>query len=265
MRDDFDPRRSLWDLIAAEVRRQRERDGLSVSQLARRVNVDRSTVSRIEHGIRKLSPEQAEILDALWKTNGLFAHLVGFAAAKDDGDWFTGLVDLEESATLHRMWEALVVPGLFQTERYARALIAAGKDEPELSLERRLSRQAILDRDRPPRISVILNWVTLEQPVGPREVMKEQLGHLLRLSERPNVTIRVMERSAGPHMGLDGSFRLLTVADREVAFSDSPERGRLVLEPSDVQQYTVRYDQIANLAAPVGASRRLIEEAMEAL
>jgi len=265
MRHDFDASRSLWDLIAAEVRRQRERAGLSVSQLAVRANVDRSTVSRIEHGLRKLSPEQAKALDSLWETGGLFEHLVHFAAAKDDGDWFTGLVDLEESASLHRMWEAIVIPGLLQTEGYARALIATGKDEPELSLERRMSRQAILDRDRPPRVSVILNWVTLEQPVGSKEVMREQMGHLLKLSERPNVSIRIMERASGPHMGLDGSFRLLTVGDREVAFSDSPERGRLVLEPSDVQQYAVRYDQIANRAAPEDASRRLIEEAMEAL
>ncbi|MEU6038843.1 helix-turn-helix transcriptional regulator [Actinomadura sp. NPDC047616] len=266
MREAFDPDRSLWDAIAVEVRRLRECHGLSVSQLASRLRVDRSTVSRIEHGHRRLSPEQAEQLDIMWELRGLLKRLVRFASATDDGDWFTGLIEIEKDASLQRLWETLVVPGLLQTPDYARALIAAGKQELEQSLERRLARQtAVFDRKSAPRVSVILNWVILEHHVGSVDVMKGQLAHLLELGERPNVHIRIMEKTSGAHMGLDGSFRLLTVGGREIAFSSSPERGRLVLEPSDVWEYAVRYDQISNLAVPTGASRRLIEQTMEEL
>ncbi|MFD0851164.1 helix-turn-helix domain-containing protein [Actinomadura adrarensis] len=264
MREGFDPERSLWDAIAVELRRQRELHGLSVTQLATRLHVDRSTVSRYEHGHRKLDFGVARLLDQIWDLNGLLARLVRFASVTDHGDWFTGLIDFEKDASMHRVWETLVVPGLLQTPDYARALIAIGKADLEFTLEQRLSRQAtVFEQSPPPRISVILNWVALEQPVGSRDVMKGQLAHLLELGERPQVDIRVMEKEAGEHMGLDGSFRLLAVGDRDMAFSSSPERGRLVLEPPDVREYAVRYDQISNMAAPTGASRRLIEQAME--
>ncbi|WP_242888674.1 helix-turn-helix domain-containing protein [Actinomadura litoris] len=261
----LDPDTSLWHVIALEVQRQRIAHDLSVTQLATRLRVDRSTVSRIEHGWRKLSPEQADGLDAMWDLQHLFRRLVRFAAATDDGNWFTGLMDFEKEASLHRMWEALLVPGLLQTPDYARAMISTKSADVEAGLETRLARQAsVFDGERAPRVSVILNWAAIEQCVGGRDVMRGQLAHLLEMGERPNVNIRVMERDAGAHVGLDGSFRLLTISDREIAYSASPERGRLVLEASDVHDYAVRYDLISNLASPVGASRRLIEQALEA-
>jgi transcriptional regulator with XRE-family HTH domain len=265
MAPELDPERSLWDTIALEVQRLRKVHDLSVTQLANRLGVDRSTVSRIENGWRKLSPDQAAALDDLWGLGHLLKRLVRFAAATDDGDWFIGLVDFERGATLHRMWEALLVPGLLQTPDYARAMIGTKSSDVEAGLETRLARQAaVFERDDPPHVSVIINWAAIEQCVGGRNVLKGQLAHLLEMGERPNINIRIMERDAGEHVGLDGSFRLLTVRDRDIAFSASPERGRLVLEPSGVQEYAVRYDLISNLACPVGASRRLIELAMEA-
>ncbi|MEU9871058.1 helix-turn-helix transcriptional regulator [Actinomadura sp. NPDC048021] len=246
------------------MQRQRNEHGLSVSQLATRLNVDRSTVSRIENGWRKLSPDQAARLDELWGLGHLFKRLVRFASATDDGSWFTGLIDFERDATHHRMWEALLVPGLLQTPDYARALVSVRSSDVEAGVETRLARQAaVFEKDNPPMVSVILNWVAIEQSVGNRDVMRGQLAHLLEMGERPNVNIRVLERDVDQHVGLDGSFRLLTVGDREIAFSASPERGRLVLEPPDVQEYALRYDLISNVASPTGASRRLIERAME--
>jgi DNA-binding XRE family transcriptional regulator len=262
---ELDPDTSLWHAIALEVRRLREAHDLSVTQLATRLGVDRSTVSRVENGWRRLSPDQADHLDTMWGLQHLLRRLVRFASATDAGDWFTGLIDFERDATLHRMWEALLVPGLLQTPDYARTMIGTKPRNLEADLETRMARQArVFERENAPIVSVILNWAAIEQCVGGRDVMRRQLTHLLEMGERPNVNLRIVERDAGAHVGLDGSFRLLTVSDREIAYSASPERGRLVLEPAEMHEYAVRYDLISNLASPVGASRRLIERALEA-
>ncbi|MFI0366307.1 helix-turn-helix domain-containing protein [Actinomadura sp. 1N219] len=265
MISDLNPDRSLWHLIAVEVRRQRELHQLSGNQLAERLDVDRSTVSRWENGIRRLTDGYAKQLDALWHTNGLFERLVRFATAIDTGDWMTGLAAYEERATRHRMWETVLVPGFFQTPDYARAALRVGlADDPERALEQRLARQtAVLDRPKIPYMSVILNWAVLAQPIGSAEIMKGQLARLLEIGELPNVSIRVLEREVGAHCGLDGPFQLLTVDDRDIAFDDASTRGRLMLDPAEVQSVAVKYDRISDLATPLGPSRALIERAME--
>lgn len=261
----LDPDRSLWHLIAVEVRRQRELHGLSGNKLATILDCDRSTVSRIENGLRRLSIDYAAKLDQLWETSDLFVRLIRFAGANDDGDWFTGLTEHEARATLQRMWEALLVPGLLQTPDYARAALTSGLiDGVDQALEMRMARQrAVFGKSKAPLISVILNWVVLEQVVGDPAIMHAQLAHLLEMGDLPHVNVRVVERSAGAHLGLDGSFTLLTVDDRDIAFADAPERGRLMIDPTDVQSFAARYDRISNVAAPLGPSRTLIERAME--
>lgn len=260
---DLDPDRSLWDHIAVELERLRKLRGLSGNKLAAQLGCDRSYVSRVENGRLRLSAQYARKLDGLWGT--AFAQLVRLAEASDDGDWFTGLTDHEARATRHRMWEALLVPGLLQTPDYARAALSAGLVRGvEEALEKRLARQAaVWERPEPPIVSVLLNWAVLSQPVGTPDVMRGQLAHLIELGEAPHVSVRIVEREAGPHKGLDGSFRLLTVGDRDVAFADAPERGRLVTATSDVQQYALRYDRISEIAAPVGTSRNIIKRSME--
>jgi transcriptional regulator with XRE-family HTH domain len=262
---DLNPDRYLWHLIAVEVRRQRELNDLSGTQLADRLEVDRSTVSRWENGLRRLGVEHARKLDALWRTNSLFERLVCFAHAIDAGDWMTGLAEYEARASRHRLWETTFVPGLMQTPDYARALLRVGLvDDPDKALERRLARQAaVFDRPKTPHLSVILNWVVLAQPVGSAEVMRGQLAKLLEVAELPTVSVRVLEREAGAHCGLDGPLQILTVDDRDIAFEDASTRGRLTLDPAEVQQVAVKYDRISDLAAPVGQSRALIERAME--
>jgi transcriptional regulator with XRE-family HTH domain len=239
----LDPERSMWDLIAVEVRRQRELHQLSGNRLAQILECDRSTVSRIETGLRRLSPRYAARLDELWRTAGLFTRLVGFADASDDGDWFTGLTEYEARATHYRAWEALMIPGLLQTPDYARAALSVGMvGDVDDALRKRLARQeAFFRRKRTPHMTVLLNWVVLAQPVGNAAIMREQLARLLEVGELPNVN----------------------VDDHDIAFADAPEQGRLMIDPPDVQRFQVSYDRISNVAAPIGPSRVLIERAME--
>lgn len=262
----LDPDRSLWHLIAVEVRRQRELHQLSGNRLSQILDCDRSTVSRIENGRRRLSRTYAQKLDDLWATWGLFVRLVVFAGAADDGDWFTGLTDYEARSTHYRQWQALWVPGLLQTPDYARAALTSGAGlvDVEEALRKRLARQEVFFSDKGARhVSILLSWFVLEQPVGGAAIMRAQLARLLEISELPHASVRVVEKTAGAHVGLDGSFVLLTAGEHDVAFMDAAERGRLLIDPPDVQRFQVRYERISNVAAPTGLSRELIERAME--
>lgn len=265
MSDALNPDRSLWDLIAVEVRRQREMHGLSGNRLAELLDVDRSTVSRWENGLRKLSTAHAQMLDALWDTNGLFERLVRYAAAIERGDWMTGLAEYEARATRHRMWETVIVPGLLQTPEYARAALSVGlAEDVDRAYDQRMARQAaVFDRPKLPHMSIILNWVVLAQPVGGAGTMRGQLARLLEIAELPNVSVRVLEQDTGEHCGLDGPFKLLTVDDRDIAVDNASMEGRLLLRPADVQNVAVKYERISDLASPVGLSRVLLERAME--
>ncbi|GAA3195691.1 helix-turn-helix transcriptional regulator [Actinocorallia longicatena] len=268
VRETLDPSSKLWHLIAVELRRQRELSGISGSKLAELLDCDRSTVSRYESGLLKLTEKHARMLDQAWGLNGLFANLIRFARKRDDEDWFVGLTDYEARASRIKMWELTLVPGLLQTPGYMRAALTAGAgliDDLDESVARRAARQEVVfGRPRPPMISVILNWVVLQQPIGGDEVMRDQLAHLLELASRPYVSVRVLERPVGAHVGLDGSCKLLTVDDRDIAFFDAPTGGRLMRDPGEVLNIAMRFDQIGDLATASGPSFTLIERAMEA-
>jgi transcriptional regulator with XRE-family HTH domain len=265
IRDSLDPDRSLWDLIAVELRRQRELHKISGSRLGDLLGCDRSTVSRYESGLLKFPERCAKITDREWHTEMLFTRLVRFAKTGKDENWFLGYTEFEAIASRVRDWELAWVPGLLQTPEYARAALTVGLvDDLEQALEKRLARQrAVFERPTPPQLSMILNWLVLELPVGGAEVMRGQLARLIEAADQPNISVRVLGKDAGHHLGLDGPFALLTVDDRDMAYDKASGGGRLLQRPADVQRFQLRYDRIGDLAAPVGPSRALLEQAME--
>jgi hypothetical protein len=229
------------------------------------LDCDRSTVSRYESGLLKLTRKHAEIIDREWGTQGMFTSLVALAGASDEGDWFTGLTEYERRASRIRMWETLYVPGLFQTPDYALATFTGNAvADPQAALERRLARQAaVFDRPNPPHLTAILNWTVLAQSVGPPELMREQLARLVELSEHPSVSIRVLERQDRAHPGLDGSFKIVSVDGRDLAYTEAVTRGRFLTDPLDVEEVAIRYDRIGDIAAPVDPSRALLAAELE--
>ena len=198
-RESLDPDRSLWHLVAVELRRQRVLHDLSGSKLALLLDCDRSTVSRYESGTLKLTEKHAKVLDHEWVLDCLLTRLVHFARSGNSEDWFVGLTEYEARATRIKMWEIGLVPGLLQTPEYARAALAVGLvDDLEDAFEKRMARQAaVFERLKPPHVSILLNWVVLAQVVGGAEVMRGQLARLLEVAELPNVSVRVVEREAG--------------------------------------------------------------------
>jgi predicted XRE-type DNA-binding protein len=266
MERPLDPDRSMWDWLLTDLLRYIKKADMSYAELARILNRDRSSVSNIAHGRRKLNDKDAKIIDELWDTGGHFARMLRWARIFTSDGWFGVFVTQEEDARVIKSYESLVIPGLLQLPEYAEALFTGdgARDVPDL-LEERLSRQGIFERDRPPNLWAILSQNVIEWPVGGPDVLKRQLTHLLEVSGRTNVGIRVVPRSAGSFGGLDGSFAILSGESGEVAYTESPGGGRLVLSTAEVLEYNIRYDRIGLSALPEKDSLSLIRETMEAL
>lgn len=263
-----DPKSSLWAFIACHLRFCRLQHKLTGDLMGEILICSKSTVSRLETGGLQLDMPQAAALDCAWDTGGLFSTLVWYATLGHSPDWFKQYVDLEQKASVIKVWEVALIPGLLQTADYARAgLMTGGVEDVEAAVEQRLRRQAILDREHPPVLWVLLAESLLELPCGGPAVMKAQLAHILELSERPNIGIRVVPKSVGHHPGLDGAFMLITMSHphTEVAFVEAPGGGRLVPNITEVASYALRYDRIGQQALPEDPSRDLIKRVMEAM
>lgn len=260
------PRTNMWDLIAWYMRFLRSDKGLSGTQLGHVIGASTTEVSRIETGQVRLDGKRAELADRKWKTGGILGHLVWYASLGHDPEWFDQYKELERRAAFIKIFQSQVIPGLLQTEDYARALIDASLDADKAGiLSRRMARQEILAADPGPFLGVVLSQNALEWPVGSPEVMKAQLAALLEASER--YSIRIIPRSweTAAYPGLDGNFSLMSGDDYgEVAYTESPEGGRLVSSPSDVRKFAVRFDKVSAKALPEGLSRDLILRLMEA-
>ncbi|SFN97522.1 hypothetical protein SAMN04489713_103592 [Actinomadura madurae] len=263
-RESPDPMESMWAWLAYDLRFYRLKHGLSGDRFGRIIGVVRSTVSRMESGELKIDEKQAMALDTHFNTGGHFLRLLTYAELGHDPDWQKQYEIFEARAAMIRMYNGQLVPALFQTSAYARALLVSGRwPDIEGAIAARLARQELVARPDPPDLWVLLAESVVDWPVGGPEIMREQNAHLLEASELPNVTLRVVPKSAGAHQGLDGSFRVIRLPERDVAFVEAPGGGRLILGTAEVQAYGVRFDRIAAEALTPGASRDLIKRIME--
>src|SRR5262249_13958144 len=129
-------------------------------------------------------------------------------------------IGLEEAAILIRGYEVQLVPGLLQTEDYARAVTLLEYSNPKEISRRvslRMTRQAILARPEPTGLWVVLDEAALRRPLGGSSVMRAQLKHLIEMSQRDNVTIQVMPFKIGGHPAVTGPFSVLHFAERDLS------------------------------------------------
>ncbi|WP_433465421.1 helix-turn-helix domain-containing protein [Spirillospora sp. CA-128828] len=260
-----DPKDGMWAFIAYYLRFSRNQRGLSGEAVGRLINASKATVSRIENGIDRLDGPRAALLDKTWETGGVFALLVWYASIGHDSQWLAQLSTFEQRARIIRIFEPLLISGLFQTEDYARALLTGGgMADPEPFVAERMDRKGILDRAF---VMLLLSEAALRWPVGSPQIMRAQLAHLLEMAERPNVVVHVIPQSfeTGAYPGLDGGLKLVTGDDfGEVAYTESLGGGRLVSSPTEVAEYAILFARISAKALPEGRSRELITKAMEA-
>ncbi len=215
--------------LGATLRRKREAAGQLQEQAAAALDCDTSKISRIENGRSSLKAAELEKLLDFYRVTGperqelldLGKQARQRGRRKLYGDtlpgYFRRFIDLEAAATEIRSHEGEVVPGLLQTEDYARALFRPSlfrvdQAEVDRRIKIRMDRQAILTREAPPRLWCVLGEAVLARPVGGAEVMRAQLEHLLQATAEPTtVTLQILPFSAGAHPALGASFSLFSL------------------------------------------------------
>jgi hypothetical protein len=180
---------------------------------------------------------------------------------------------LEADAVLISEWEAQVVPGLLQTDEYARAVIEAGADVGDTeTIQRRLAlrmaRQAVLTRDPPPTLRVVLDEAVLHRVVGGPEVLHRQLGRLAEASRRPGVELLILPFAAGAHAGQTESFMVLGFEEgtrSPVVHIEGLTGGLFRVKPGEVEVYQEAFDDLRKRALSAEESRTVIAEREEAI
>ncbi|MEQ4300674.1 helix-turn-helix transcriptional regulator [Plantactinospora sp. B6F1] len=248
------------------LRRHRVGRRMTQAQLGRAVKVSASLIAAIEQGRLIPQPETAARLDRFFDCEDEIQEAAVLARQDARPPWLRPWTEHEERATLLRWWEPLLLPGLLQTEEYARAVLYGGWLSDEVvnsAIQVRRDRlAATIDRPKPPTLSAVISEFALA--FGPPELRREQLKHLLELSQRPKIQVLVVPRSAGLHAGRQGAFVLATLpGNRRAGYVDDQLQGRVVTDGGDLDQLEVSWEIVSGLALPVQPSRDLLQRAID--
>ncbi|MDS1272296.1 helix-turn-helix transcriptional regulator [Lipingzhangella sp. LS1_29] len=247
--------------LANELRRLREAKGLSTIDVAEHMGWDRTKVNRIERGQwKRLNPQDVR---ALADCYGVSDHehreaLMGMARQTKLKGWWerysdllgsSSYIALESEATCLRSFEALVVPGLFQTADYAAALMQGRCDASVIGrrTELRLTRQRHLDGNNPLQVRSIVDEAALRKLVGGPAVMRAQLHHLVAANEKPNVELHIIPDSVGAHPGTSGQFVILDFPfgpDASVVFLENAHDGLYLEDRTDIERYNELFKEV---------------------
>ena len=252
------------------------RAGLTQDQVGSRAHVSGKLISAYENGWRVPTRPTTTDIDAVGElgTKGALTELwdqfeegMNYQAYPD---WFQDWPEKETIARRLRYFEPNVVPGLLQTEDYARAVFRTRfgitDDDVESRVVARLKRQEILARERPPAVWVILDEWMLRRPVGGQSVMLEQVNHLIEAAQRPSLVLQLVPASAGAHEGLyGGGFALADFADApSIGYQECAVRGQPVRDDKDVSTLELTWDTLTGEALPRKISLAQLEEAAKA-
>jgi hypothetical protein len=271
--------------LAAALERHRELAGLSRADVRQALGWSPMKPYRIETARVTVSPADARRLALLYGLSDTeTTELEELARQAREPGWWSGLaqslpagfavhLDLESSARTIRMFADQFVPGLLQTEAYAREVlgahsIASTPEQVVRQVEVRMRRQQILTRGDPPELEVILDEGVLRRAVGGRAVMASQLRHLREAARVERAIIRVLPFSAGAHMAAYGAFSLFSPADSAFPVTASTDRpaGTLIEDdPVAIGQYTTIFDHLRTIAHASAKSLAFISEAEELL
>jgi transcriptional regulator with XRE-family HTH domain len=266
--------------LGQELRRLRERADLTGDQVATRLGWSAAKVSRIETARTSPREHDIEALLSIYVVDSGQRHelLALHRDATRKGWWeeyrdslpkeYITFLGLEAEATAARDWEPQVVPGLFQTEAYVRAMMESGQrstlEAPggvRSRIEVRMARQEAIFATRSPfTLSVVLEESVLLRRFGDDEVMREQLGRLVEVSKLPNVQLRILPMDA-EHPINTGAFSHLRVPEfHDVVYLEALLGGRLVEDETIVYRYEVAFDYLETKALDVEDSRKCVEK-----
>jgi transcriptional regulator with XRE-family HTH domain len=257
-------------VFGAELRYHRERAGLSQTELAALVTVSHDVISKIETGERPPAKDFPERLDAVPQLDTrdglarLWKNLSKGLRNRAIPGWFRPWADIEAEAAALRTYQPLLVPGLLQTEDYARAVLRgaqtdATEDRIEQQVAARLARQDILTRANPPHLWVVLDEGVLHRAISEPKVMHDQLMYVAGVSERPKMSVQVIPFTAGARTGLLGAFVIATLdGDGSSVYLETATTGQVVEVSSATREAALIFDNLRGEALPRPASRDLI-------
>ncbi|MDS1270175.1 helix-turn-helix transcriptional regulator [Lipingzhangella sp. LS1_29] len=240
---------------------------MTQQQLAKAVLLSQSQLSGIELGNKGTTTEQIRRLDTVLNTGGVLLRRWQDMQRSDGyAEWFRGVVPLEQESTEIRAYQPLTVPGLLQTENYARSLIRQGRptastDEIDKQVQGRLQRQAVLQADPGPRLLAVVEEHVLRRPIGGRAIMREQLDHLREVATWSRVTVQIVPMNTEQHYGTDGAFLMFTVAGQgTIVYTETRVSGTPLDSPTVVEDYTNVFAELRGVALPPRASQTLLTE-----
>jgi transcriptional regulator with XRE-family HTH domain len=274
-------------MLGIRLRKLRTRAGITADDAARHIARTDSTISRMETGQSSVPARVLErLLELYGSTPEETKELTDLAAqARQRGWWhrygdvlhpgFEMYVGLEAEATELRGYESEWVPGLLQTEAYARAVILASPRPPtdeeiDGRVATRMARQSILTGDDPTDLWVVLNEAVIRRVVGGADVMREQLEALVNKTAMRNITLQVMPFSRGAHAAMHGEFEIMTIDLGEAAASEyvyiEHRAGSLLMDKvAELGLYKLTFERICAEALDTGESSAFIRRAIQDL
>ncbi|MFS8199387.1 helix-turn-helix domain-containing protein [Streptomyces sp. CWNU-52B] len=249
----------------------RERSGMTQEGLGGYAGYSKSQIAMVERGERPPRGKLVEIADEALGAQGALLAAGKKLKTSRFPSWFEDYAELEAKASFINMYANHVVPGMLQAEMYARAIINCHcppfeDEEVEAHVATRLERQKILLRKPAPLMGFVLEEHTLTRPVGGSAALKEQLGHLLAISQRRNVEIQVMPHNREVHAGLNGPMILLETAEcNRLAYVEGPSGGYFVDQQPNLGHLFAQYGILRAQALSPEESTKLIERVADTL
>ncbi|MET9727559.1 helix-turn-helix domain-containing protein [Streptomyces zaomyceticus] len=243
----------------------RKRAGLSQQQLADAVGYSLEQVASVEQGRRPAKTEFTAAAERALEAGGVLEALQEEVDRAKLPKFFRNFALFESEAVSRFEYEPLLVPGLLQTEAYARALFSRhcpplNEEIIDQHTEARLSRQKLLTRVPLAELSFIIGEEALRNPVADRQVMRGQWQRLLEVKALRNVEIQVMPAAYGFHSGLNGPFVVLETKEHQhLGYIESQDVGCVVHDPAEVSAFGLRYGKLRSQALSGVESARLIE------
>lgn len=253
MADRSNPSALRW-LIGVELANYRRRTGLNQADGAKRAGLSVGKLSHLETGERRQRPEDiAKVLAAYGAPRHDINRLTSLAEVPDEStwwgawgdvvsDWFGTFVGLERLAIKEFVFEPIVIPGLLQTQEYARELSRSSRrvrvDHSERVVELRMERAQRLTIDNPLHLHAAVNEQALRLRVGTSEIMGAQYQHMIDLAQKPNITLQVVVPERGRHDATSGQFFVLEFEKaRPIAYAEVQDGAIYVQHPGQVDTY----------------------------
>ncbi|MEU5823194.1 MULTISPECIES: helix-turn-helix domain-containing protein [Streptomyces] len=265
----LDPSSSPRALLGAELRHRRERAGLSQNDLGKPLFLSGSFIGQLESGVRRMQMDQAAEFDRALSAEGFFVRNCAALGKSKYPEHFAEAAEAEARATEIKEYAPQLIPGLLQTEAYARAVFREGRPTVADSaidelVAARLERGHILGDPTEPMLWVVLDEAVLRRQVGGPGVMAGALRHIAGLATQRRIITQVLPFSAGAHTAIEGSLKLMAFPDAPpLAYLQGLGTGQLQDDPAQVRQHELTYDLVVASALSPAASLALIKSVAE--